>query len=101
MLLASNLKKPKENQCFWLRTLKNIRKMNVFALPKHLVRGSRETPERLQRGSKTPERHQRDTRESAERQQDTREILCEVDLRSSKLGKVFGAFFGRNFGVGI
>ena len=71
--LALTVKKPKENQCFWLRTLKNLRKMNVFALPKHLVRGSRETPERLQRGSKTPERHQRDTREAAERQQDTRE----------------------------
>ena len=33
MFLASNLKKPKENQCFWLRNLKNVRKINVFAPP--------------------------------------------------------------------
>ena len=33
MFLASNLKKPKENQCFWLRTLKYLRKINVFAPP--------------------------------------------------------------------
>ena len=35
--MALTLKKPKENQCFWLRTLKNLRKINVFALPEHLV----------------------------------------------------------------
>ena len=35
--LSQTLKKPKENQCFWLRTLKNLRKINVFALPEHLV----------------------------------------------------------------
>ena len=37
LFLALTLKKPKENQCFWLRTLKNLRKINVFALPEHLV----------------------------------------------------------------
>ena len=37
LFLALSLKKPKENQCFWLRTLKNLRKINVFALPEHLV----------------------------------------------------------------
>ena len=35
--LGLTLKKPKENQCFWLRALKNLRKINVFALPGHLV----------------------------------------------------------------
>ena len=35
--LGLTLKKPKENQCFWLRTLKNLRKINVFAFPEHLV----------------------------------------------------------------
>ena len=34
--LGLTLKKPKENQYFWLRTLKNLRKINVFALPEHL-----------------------------------------------------------------
>ena len=34
---SQTVKKPKENQCFWLRTLKNLRKINVFALPEHLV----------------------------------------------------------------
>ena len=34
--LGLTLKKPKENQCFWLRTLKNLRKINVFAFPEHL-----------------------------------------------------------------
>ena len=34
---SQTLKKPKENQCFWLRTLKNLRKINVFAFPEHLV----------------------------------------------------------------
>ena len=34
---SQTLKKPKENQCVWLRTLKNLRKINVFALPEHLV----------------------------------------------------------------
>ena len=29
--LALTLKKPKENHCFWLRTLKNLRKTFVFA----------------------------------------------------------------------
>ena len=37
LCLALTLKKPKENQCFWLRTLTNLRKINVFALPEHLV----------------------------------------------------------------
>ena len=37
LFLALTFKKPKENQCFWLRTLKNLRKINVFALPEHLV----------------------------------------------------------------
>ena len=32
--LALTLKKPKENQCFWLRTLKNLRKIYVFAFPR-------------------------------------------------------------------
>ena len=32
--LALTLKKPKENQCFWLRTLKNLRKTFVFAFPR-------------------------------------------------------------------
>ena len=31
--LGLTLKKPKENQCFWLRTLKNLRKINVFIFP--------------------------------------------------------------------
>ena len=35
--LGLTLKKPKENQCFWLRALKNLRKICVFALPGHLV----------------------------------------------------------------
>ena len=30
LFLALTFKKPKENQCFWLRTLKNLRKINVF-----------------------------------------------------------------------
>ena len=34
---SQTLKKPKENQCVWLRTLKNLRKIDVFALPEHLV----------------------------------------------------------------
>ena len=34
---SQTLKKPKEKQCVWLRTLKNLRKINVFALPEHLV----------------------------------------------------------------
>ena len=37
LFLALNLNKPKQNQCFWLRTLKNLGKINVFALPEHLV----------------------------------------------------------------
>ena len=37
LVLALTLKKPKESQCFWLRTLKNLRKINVFAFPEHLV----------------------------------------------------------------
>ena len=37
LFLDLNLKKPKENPCVWLRTLKNLRKINVFALPEHLV----------------------------------------------------------------
>ena len=32
--LGLTLKKPKENQCFWLRTLKNLRKTFVFAFPR-------------------------------------------------------------------
>merc|ERR1711953_249946 len=32
--LALTLKKPKENHCFWLRTLKNLRKTFVFAFPR-------------------------------------------------------------------
>ena len=32
--LALTLKKPKENHCFWLRTLKNLRKTSVFAFPR-------------------------------------------------------------------
>ena len=32
--LALTLKKPKENQCFWLRTLKNLRKTFVFVFPR-------------------------------------------------------------------
>ena len=32
--LALTVKKPKENQCFWLRTLKNLRKTFVFAFPR-------------------------------------------------------------------
>ena len=32
--LALNLKKPKENHCFWLRTLKNLRKTFVFVFPR-------------------------------------------------------------------
>ena len=35
--LGLTLKKPKENQCFWLRTLKNLRKIDVLAFPEHLV----------------------------------------------------------------
>ena len=31
MFLASNLEKPKENQCFWLRTLENLRKSMFLA----------------------------------------------------------------------
>ena len=31
--LALTFKKPKENHCFWLRTLKNLRKTFVFAFP--------------------------------------------------------------------
>ena len=34
---ALTLKKPKENRCVWLRTLKNLKKINVFAVPEHLV----------------------------------------------------------------
>ena len=30
MFLVSNLKQPKENQWFWFRTLKNLREINVF-----------------------------------------------------------------------
>ena len=37
LCLGLTLKKPKENQCFWLRALKNLKKINVFALPEHLV----------------------------------------------------------------
>ena len=37
LFLVLTLKNPKENQCFQLRTLKNLRKINVFALPEHLV----------------------------------------------------------------
>ena len=37
LFLALNLKKPEENQCFWLRTFKNLRKINVFAFPEHLA----------------------------------------------------------------
>ena len=37
LFLGLNLKKPKENQCFWLQTLKNPRVMHVFAFPVHLV----------------------------------------------------------------
>ena len=37
LFLDLNLKKPKENQCVWLRTLKNLRKIRVFAFPEHLV----------------------------------------------------------------
>ena len=33
-LLALTLKKPKENHCFWLRTLKNPWKTFVFAFPR-------------------------------------------------------------------
>ena len=32
--LALTLKKPKENHCFWLRTLENIRKTFVFVFPR-------------------------------------------------------------------
>ena len=32
--MALTLKKPKENHCFWLRTLKNLRKISVFAFPR-------------------------------------------------------------------
>ena len=32
--LALTLKKPKENHCFWLRTLKNLRKTFVFVFPR-------------------------------------------------------------------
>ena len=32
--MALALKKPKENHCFWLRTLKNLRKTFVFAFPR-------------------------------------------------------------------
>ena len=74
MFLASNLEKPKENECFC--------SPKASGATKRHQRGCRETPERLKRGSKTPERQQRDTREAAERQQDTREaaeVLREVD----------------------
>ena len=37
LFLDLTLKKPSENQCFWFRTLKNLRKINAFALPKHLA----------------------------------------------------------------
>ena len=34
---SQTLKKPKENQYVRLQTLKNLREINVFALPEHLV----------------------------------------------------------------
>ena len=37
LFLDLNLKKPEEYQCFWLRNLKNLRKINVLAFPEHLV----------------------------------------------------------------
>ena len=87
MFLASNLKKPKENQCFWLRTLKKLRKMNVFAIPKHLVtlgaplgqNDTREAAERQQDTREAAKRHQRGCREAARHQRGSKEVLCEVD----------------------
>ena len=37
LFLALTVEKPEGNHCFWLPTLKNLRKINVFAVPGHLV----------------------------------------------------------------
>ena len=76
MFLASNLKKPKENHCFWLRTLKNLRKIIVF--------DTREAAER----------QQRDTREAAERQQDTREAAKRFCVRSTEVDQIWDSLWG-------